>query len=73
MKIWVRNQLENRVILVDHFTATKNGTVLGFQGPQDDCGVVLGTYETEIRAMEVLSLITIKLRMNHRIFDMPEE
>lgn len=73
MKIWVRSQLENRLVLADHFCTTITGVVLGFQGPEDECGVVLGKYFDECRAVDVLKEISEKIKMQVVVYFMPEE
>lgn len=65
MNIWIRSQNKKRLMCCDGFavscdkfskSGTERATVLGFQGANDE-GVVLGQYESEERALEVLGYI----------------
>lgn len=56
MSIWVRSQNKRRLICCDGFIVNKESCVLGFQGSNDE-GVVLGKYDTEERALEIINFI----------------
>lgn len=73
MGMWVRSQAKTRLVLCDHFAVTFNGNVLGFQGPDDADGIILGSYETEKRALEVLNLIQHLCRVGNTTLNMPKE
>lgn len=71
--IWVRTVKKTRLFLCDGFTATSTGNVVGFQGPDDVDGIVLGNYETEERAIEILNLLQNNCKRGFSTANMPQE
>lgn len=71
--IWIRSQLKNTLYLCDGLAASATGNLLGYQGPDDVDGIVLGTYETEERAIEILNLLQNNCKRNFSTANMPKE
>lgn len=55
--MWIRRQNRRFLGDYDNFSVSEGGNVLGFQGPNDYEGVVLGAYEKEETALIVLDNI----------------
>lgn len=54
--MWVRSQNRKNLGCYDSFAVSER-TVLGYQGPEDGEGVLLGVYENEETALNVLNKI----------------
>lgn len=53
--MWVRSQNKKFLGDYDSFSVSESGNVLGYQGPEDFDGVVLGVYESEEIALNILN------------------
>lgn len=53
--MWVRSQNKKFLGNYDSFAVSESGKVLGYQGPEDFDGAVLGDYESEEIALSVLN------------------
>lgn len=54
--MWVRSQNRKNLGCYDSFAVNKN-TVQGYQGAEDELGVVLGKYKNEEAAINILNKI----------------
>lgn len=53
--MWVRSQNKKFLGNYDSFAVSESGKVLGYQGPEDFDGAVLGDYENEEIALSILN------------------
>ena len=54
--MWIRSQKRNVLVKVDMFEQ-RGDLIIGFQGPDDAEGIVLGKYEDSERAYAILNLL----------------
>lgn len=52
--MWVRSQNKKFLGCYDSFSVSESGIIIGYQGPEDCEGAILGTYESEEMALMVL-------------------
>ncbi|MDY4500796.1 MAG: hypothetical protein SPE36_02610 [Lactobacillus johnsonii] len=52
--MWVRSQNKRFLGNYDSFAVSESGKILGYQGPEDFDGIVLGVYKSEEIALMVL-------------------
>lgn len=85
--MWVRSQNKKFLGNYDSFAVSESGKVLGYQGPEDFDGVVLGVYESEEVALSVLNNMQVHISngyqkdvvfknvrtMSQLVFEMPIE
>ena len=85
--MWVRSQNKKFLGNYDSFAVSESGKVLGYQGPEDFDGVVLGVYESEEVALSVLNNMQVHIgnkykkdvvfknvrTMSQLVFEMPIE
>lgn len=55
--MWIRSQNRKFLGNYDSFAISESGNILGYQGPEDFDGVVLGAYDVEEKALKVLNNI----------------
>lgn len=79
--MWVRSQNKKFLGNYDSFAVSESGIVLGYQGPEDAEGAVLGAYGNEEKALSILDEIQGYIRMTFQegkisgaiVFEMPIE
>lgn len=79
--MWVRSQSKKFLGNYDSFAVSESGIVLGYQGPEDAEGAVLGAYEDEEKALSILDEMQGYIGMNFQmekfsrsiVFEMPIE
>lgn len=79
--MWVRSQNKKFLGNYDSFAVSESGIVLGYQGPEDAEGAILGAYEDEEKALSVLDEMQGCIGMNFQVekflgsivFEMPIE
>jgi len=52
--MWVRSQNKKFLGNYDSFAVSESGIIIGYQGPGDCEGAILGAYESEEMALKVL-------------------
>lgn len=85
--MWVRSQNKRFLGNYDSFSVSESGKVLGYQGPEDFDGIVLGVYKSEEMALSILNDMQIHISngykkdvvfknirtMSQLVFEMPIE
>ena len=79
--MWVRRQNKKFLGNYDSFAVSESGIVLGYQGPEDAEGAVLGAYENEEIALSVLNELQGYIGVTYQgiksagglVFEMPLE
>lgn len=85
--MWVRSQNKRFLGNYDSFAVSESGKVLGYQGPEDFDGIVLGVYKSEEMALSILNDMQIHISngykkdvvfknirtMSQLVFEMPIE
>lgn len=81
--MWVRSQNKKFLGNYDSFSVSESGIIIGYQGPEDCEGAILGSYENEEKALNVLDELQIYIGLsestshqgvqtiNKAIFEMP--
>lgn len=77
--MWVRSQNKKFLGNYDSFSVSESGIVLGYQGPEDAEGAVLGVYKDEEKALSILDEMQGYIGMTYRegkilgtvVFEMP--
>lgn len=52
--MWVKSQNKKFLGNYDSFAVSESGIIIGYQGPEDCEGAILGSYESEEMALKVL-------------------
>ena len=52
--MWVKSQNKKFLGNYDSFAVSESGIIIGYQGPEDCEGAILGSYECEEMALKVL-------------------
>lgn len=85
--MWVRSQNKRFLGNYDSFAVSESGKILGYQGPEDFDGIVLGVYKSEEMALSILNDMQIHISngyqkdvilknirtMSQLVFEMPIE
>lgn len=77
--MWVRSQNKKFLGNYDSFSVSESGIIIGYQGPEDCEGAVLGTYENEEKALSILDEMQGYIGMTYQegkilgaiVFEMP--
>lgn len=70
--MWVRSQDKKMLVKVDCFVVSIR-SILGFQGPDDAEGVILGTYDNYERACAVLNMLQNNCKRGFTTANMPQK
>lgn len=73
MLIWIRSQDRKVLAAVDSLDIHYNRVIYVWDDTPDHEIIVLGTYATEERAIEVLDDIQIAIEKQLKVFQMPKE
>lgn len=77
--MWVRSQNKKFLGNYDSFSVSESGIIIGYQGPEDCEGAVLGAYENEGKALSILDEMQGYIGMTYQevknlgaiVFEMP--
>lgn len=72
MSIWVRSQNKKALVECNSFAVSGN-SIVGYQGAEDEEGIILASYKNEERALEVMNSLQYAARRNFQAYTMYQE
>lgn len=71
--MWIKHQNGECIAKYDRFEVNSMGGILGYQGPEDFEGAMIGVYKDKDRAKEVLMDIYNDIHLGQSISFVPKE